>query len=225
VYGEPASQTVVDRWGGGGMLFRRALADAGYVVVSFDNRGTPAPKGAAWRKIIYGTVGDLSSRDQAAAVRALAARHSFIDRERVGVWGASGGGSNTLNAMFRFPDVFKVGVSVAPVPDQRLYDTIYQERYMGVPSTNAEGYRIGSPINFAEGLQGKLLLIHGTGDDNVHYQGTERLINRLVELGKPFDLMSYPNRTHALSEGRGTSTHLNQLIARYFLANLPPGGR
>jgi dipeptidyl-peptidase-4 len=225
VYGEPASQTVVDRWGGTGMLFRRALANAGYVVVSFDNRGTPAPKGAAWRKIIYGTVGDLSSKDQAAAVGALAARHAFIDRERVGVWGASGGGSNTLNAMFRFPDVFKVGVSVAPVPDQRLYDTIYQERYMGLPSTNAEGYRIGSPINFAEGLQGKLLLIHGTGDDNVHYQGTERLINRLVELGKPFDLMSYPNRTHALSEGRGTSTHLNQRIARFFLENLPAGPR
>lgn len=225
VYGEPASQTVVDRWGGSGMLFRRALANAGYIVVSFDNRGTPAPKGAAWRKIIYGTVGDLSSRDQAAAVRALAARHAFVDRDRVGVWGASGGGSNTLNAMFRFPDVFKVGVSVAPVPDQRLYDTIYQERYMGLPQTNAEGYRIGSPINFAEGLQGKLLVIHGTGDDNVHYQGTERLINKLVELGKPFDVMVYPNRTHALSEGRGTSTHLNQLIARYFLDNLPPGPR
>ena len=225
VYGEPASQTVVDRWGGAGMLFRRALANAGYVVVSFDNRGTPAPKGAAWRKIIYGTVGDLSSKDQAAAVRALAARHPFIDRDRVGVWGASGGGSNTLNAMFRFPDVFKVGVSVAPVPDQRLYDTIYQERYMGLPTTNAEGYRIGSPINFAEGLQGKLLIIHGTGDDNVHYQGTERLINRLVELGKPFDVMVYPNRTHALSEGRGTSKHLNQRIARFFLENLAPGPR
>jgi dipeptidyl-peptidase-4 len=225
VYGEPASQTVVDRWGSAGMLFRRALANAGYVVVSFDNRGTPAPKGAAWRKIIYGTVGDLSSKDQAAAVRALTARHPFIDRDRVGIWGASGGGSNTLNAMFRFPDVFKIGVSVAPVPDQRLYDTIYQERYMGLPTTNAEGYRIGSPIGFAEGLQGKLLIIHGTGDDNVHYQGTERLINRLVELGKPFDVMVYPNRTHALSEGRGTSKHLNQRIARFFLENLPPGPR
>ena len=223
VYGEPASQTVVDRWGGAGMLFRRALANAGYVVVSFDNRGTPAPKGAAWRKVIYGTVGDLSSKEQAAAVRALAARHSFIDRDRVGIWGASGGGSNTLNAMFRFPDVFKVGVSVAPVPDQRLYDTIYQERYMGLPTTNAEGYRVGSPINFAEGLKGKLLVIHGTGDDNVHYQGTERLINRLVELGKPFDVMVYPNRTHALSEGRGTSRHLNSRIARFFLENLAPG--
>ena len=112
VYGEPASQTVVDRWGGGRMLFHRALADAGYVVVSVDNRGTPAPKGAAWRKVVYGTVGDLSSREQNAAVRALAAKYSFIDRDRVGIWGWSGGGSNTLNAMFRYPDTFQVGVSV-----------------------------------------------------------------------------------------------------------------
>ena len=223
VYGEPASQTVVDRWGGGRMLFHRALAEAGYIVLSVDNRGTPAPKGAAWRKVIYGTVGDLSSREQNAAINALAVRFAFIDRARVGVWGWSGGGSNTLNAMFRFPDTFHVGVSVAPVPDQRLYDTIYQERYMGLPKDNAEGYRIGSPINFAEGLKGKLLVVHGTGDDNVHAQGTERLVNRLIELGKPFDLMMYPNRTHAIAEGKGTSTHIYRLIARHFLQNLPPG--
>jgi dipeptidyl-peptidase-4 len=223
VYGEPASQTVVDRWGGSRMLFHRALADAGYIVLSVDNRGTPAPKGAAWRKIVYGTVGDLSSRDQNAAINALAGKHPFIDRTRIGIWGWSGGGSNTLNAMFRFPDTFHVGVSVAPVPDQRLYDTIYQERYMGLPQDNAEGYRTGSPINFAEGLKGKLLVIHGTGDDNVHAQGTERLVNRLIELGKPFDLMMYPNRTHAIAEGKGTTAHIYRLIARYFLQNLPPG--
>jgi len=225
VYGEPASQTVVDRWGGSRALFNRALANEGYLVLSFDNRGTPAPKGTAWRKVVYGTVGDLSSKEQAAAVRAFAASHPFVDRDRVGIWGWSGGGSNTLNAMFRFPDVFKVGVSVAPVPDQRLYDTIYQERYMGLPQDNVEGYRVGSPINFADGLKGKLLVIHGSGDDNVHYQGTERLVNRLVELGKPFDLMAYPNRTHAISEGPGTSLHIHTLIARYFLDHLPPGPR
>ena len=223
VYGEPASQTVVNRWGGGRMLFHRALADAGYVVVSFDNRGTPAPKGARWRKVVYGSVGDLSSKDQDAAIRALAARHAFIDGTRIGVWGWSGGGSNTLNAMFRFPGTYHVGVSVAPVPDQRLYDTIYQERYMGLPRDNDEGYRIGSPIHFAEGLKGKLLLVHGTGDDNVHAQGTERLVNRLVALGKPFDAMMYPNRTHSISEGAGTTTHIHRLIARYFLEHLPPG--
>jgi dipeptidyl-peptidase-4 len=225
VYGEPFDLTVTDRWAGNTALFNRALADAGYVVVSFDNRGTPAPKGTAWRKAIFGSVGDLSSRDQNAAIKALAAQHRFIDSDRIGVWGWSGGGSNTLNAMFRFPDTYMVGVAVAPAPDQRLYDTIYQERYMGRPDDNVDGYRRGSPINFAEGLKGPLLIVHGTGDDNVHAQGTERLVNRLVELGKPFDLMMYPNRTHTISEGPGTTPHLYRLIARYFLEHLPPGPR
>jgi dipeptidyl-peptidase-4 len=220
VYGEVASQTVLDAWGGSRALFHRALANEGYIIVSVDNRGTPGPKGVAWRKIVYGTIGDLSSKDQAAAVGAMAARYPFIDRTRVGIYGHSGGGSNTLNAMFRFPDTYKAGVSSAPVADQKLYDTIYQERYMGLPKDNSEGYRIGSPINFAEGLKGKLLLVHGSGDDNVHYQNTERLVNRLVQLGKRFDLMVYPNRTHALSEGPGTSLHFYSLIARYFFEHL-----
>jgi len=223
VYGEPASQTVMDQWGGSGILFHRALAEAGYIVLSVDNRGTPAPKGAAWRKVIYGAVGDLASKEQAAAMRALAAKYPFIDASRIGVWGWSGGGTNTLNAMFRFGDIYKVGVSVAPVPDQKLYDTIYQERYMGLPSTNADGYKLGSAINFADGLKGKLLIIHGSGDDNVHYQGTERLFNKLIELGKPFDVMVYPNRTHSISEGAGTSVHVYKRIARYFIENLPAG--
>ena len=221
VYGEVASQTVRDRWGGSTGLFHRALADAGYVVVSFDNRGTPAPKGADWRKVVYGSLGDLSGKEQAAAMRALAAKYSFVDPNRMGIWGWSGGGSSALHAMFRFADVYKVGVAIAPVADQQLYDTIYQERYMGLPKDNADGYRIASAINFADGLKGKLLIVHGTGDDNVHYQGTERLINRLVELGKPFDMMAYPNRTHAIAEGPGTTPHLYHLIARYFVENLP----
>jgi dipeptidyl-peptidase-4 len=225
VYGEPAGQTVNDSWGGSQLLFHRALAEAGYIIISIDNRGTPAPRGTQWRKIIYGTVGDLSSKEQAAAVRALIAKHSFLDGDRVGVWGWSGGGTNTLNAMFRFPEVYKVGVSVAPVPDQRLYDTIYQERYMGLPQENAAGYKVGSAINFAAGLQGKLLIVHGSGDDNVHAQGTEVLINKLIELGKPFDSMIYPNRTHSISEGAGTTPHVYKLIARYFYTNLPAGAR
>ena len=220
VYGEVAGQTVLDSWGGNRMLFHRALANEGYIIASVDNRGTPAPKGAAWRKIVYGTLGDLSSKEQAAAVRAMIEKYPFLDRTRAGIWGWSGGGSNTLNAMFRFPDVYKTGVAVAPMPDQKLYDTIYQERYMGLPADNAKGYRLGSPINFAEGLKGKLLIVHGSGDDNVHYQGTERLVNRLVELGKPFDLMVYPNRTHAIDEGKGTTLHLYNLIARYIREHL-----
>ena len=225
VYGEPAGTTVNDRWGGTGMLFHRAIADEGYLVASFDNRGTPALKGAAWRKVVYGTVGELSAKEQAAAIRKLASERPYIDADRIAIYGSSGGGSNTLNAMFRYPDVYTAGMAIAPVADQRLYDTIYQERYMGLPQENEAGYKAGSPIHFAEGLRGRLLIVHGTGDDNVHYQGTELLINRLVELGKSFDVMIYPNRTHALSEGPGTMLHLRRLIARYLLEHLPPGDR
>src|SRR5215469_484460 len=223
IYGEPAGQTVVDAWDGEGGLFHRHVAQEGYIIVSVDNRGTPAPRGREWRKIIYGSVGVLSSKEQAAALRKLEQTYSFLDRERVAIWGWSGGGTNTLNLMFRSPDLYKVGMSVAPVPDQRLYDTIYQERYMGLPQENTSGYRSGSAINFADGLQGHLLIVHGSGDDNVHFQGTELLVNRLVELGKPFDFMDYPGRTHSLSEGGGSHYHLFSLLARYLEEHFPPG--
>ena len=225
VYGEPAGQTVLDRWFGTTELWHRMLADQGYVVASVDNRGTPAPRGRAWRKIVYGRVGVLSSREQADAVRALTRVRPYLDSTRVAIWGWSGGGSSTLQAMFRFPEVYQVGMSVAPVPDQRLYDTIYQERYMGLPSENGEGYRLASPITFADGLRGRLLLVHGSGDDNVHYQGSERLVNRLVTLGKQFDFMAYPNRSHCICEGRGTTQHIYTLLTRYLLEHLPAGGR
>ena len=131
----------------------------------------------------------------------------------------------TLNLMFRHPDLYDVGMAVAPVPDQRLYDAIYQERYSGTLPRYAEGYRKGSPINFAEGLKGDLLIVHGTGDDNVHYQGTQELINRLVELDKPFTMMAYPNRTHGIFEGPGTTLHLRNLLTSYLEEHMPPGGR
>jgi dipeptidyl-peptidase-4 len=216
---------VADRWGGNLTLFHRYLASLGYLVVSFDNSGTPAPRGRAWRKAVYGSVGVLSSEQQAAALRSLARTSAFVDLDRVAVWGWSGGGTNTLNLMFRHPDLYKVGMAVAPVADQRLYDSIYQERYMGLPQQNADGYTRGSAINFADGLKGDLLIVHGSGDDNVHYQGTELLVNRLIELGKPFDFMTYPARTHAISEGPGTSVHLFRLLARYLTGHLPPGPR
>jgi dipeptidyl-peptidase 4 len=223
VYGEPAAQTVMDHWDGGNGIFHRVMAQDGYIIVSFDNRGTPAPKGRSWRKVIYGSVGVLSSKEQALALQTLERSRPYLDANRVAVWGRSGGGSNTLNLMFRHPEIYKVGMAVAPVPDQRLYDSIYQERFMGLPHDNVEGYKAGSAINFAEGLQGKLLLVHGSGDDNVHYQGTELLVNRLIELGKPFDFMTYPGRTHALVEGAGTAYHLYSLLARYLEEHLPPG--
>jgi dipeptidyl-peptidase 4 len=225
VYGEPADTTVRDQWDQLHGLHHHLVASEGYIVVSVDNRGTPAPRGREWRKMIYGSVGVLSSKEQAAALVALEHTRPFIDADRVAVWGWSGGGSNTLNLMFRSPDLYKVGICVAPVPDQRLYDTIYQERYMGLPQQNVDGYRAGSPINFAEGLRGKLLLVHGTGDDNVHFQGSELLINRLIELGKPFEFMEYPSRTHAINEGPGTTLHLYSLLIRYLEEHLPAGPR
>ena len=223
VYGEPWSLTVNDSYAGFGYLWHTMLTQRGYIVASIDPRGTPSPKGRDWRKVVYGQIGVHAARDVAEGVQALTARHDWIDPARVGIWGWSGGGSQTLNAMFRYPDVFAVGMAVAPVPDQKLYDTIYQERYMGLPQDNPEGYAAGSPITHADGLEGDLLIVHGTGDDNVHYQGTERLINRLVELNKPFTMMAYPNRSHGIYEGRGTRRHLYEMMTRYLGDNLPAG--
>jgi len=222
VYGDPAGQTVRDNWFGPRHLWHMVLTQKGFVVASVDNRGTRAPRGREWRKSIYGAVGVLGSRDQSDALAAMAKRWDYIDTDRIGVWGHSGGGSMTLNLMFRFPHQYHVGISRAPVADQRLYDSIYQERYSGLLDEYEEGYRQGSPITFASQLEGKLLLIHGTGDDNVHYQGTERLINELVKHNRQFDFMSYPNRSHSLDEGEGTELHMYTLMTNYFVEHLRP---
>ncbi|MFC2132985.1 S9 family peptidase [Bacteroidota bacterium] len=219
VYGEPAGQTVLDRWGRNSSLWHQMLAQQGYIIMSVDGRGTPAPRGSEWIKCTYKQVGIVSSADHAAAVGEIC-KLSYVDATRIGIWGWSGGGSNTLNAILRYPDLYKMGISVAPVPDQRLYDTIYQERYMGLPVDNEEGYRLGSPITFAHQLKGNLLLIHGTGDDNVHYQGTERLMNEFIKHNKMFSLMSYPNRSHSIREGEGTSRHLYETMTLYLMNNL-----
>lgn len=224
VYSEPAGQTVVDRWGGSTYLWHVMLSQEGYIVISVDNRGTPSPRGRAWRKSIYKKIGQLNPADQAAAVRVIR-EWSFVDPDRIGVWGWSGGGSATLNAMLQYPDLYKTGMSVAPVPDQHLYDTIYQERYMGLPQDDDEPFIKGSPITYAKNLKGNLLIVHGTGDDNVHYQGTERLINELVKYNKPFTMMAYPNRSHGIYEGPGTTLHLRELLTRYLRTNLPAGPR
>ncbi len=223
VYGEPGGQTVADRWGGNGYLWHLMLTQSGYVVISIDNRGTAAPRGHDWRKIVYENIGPIASEDQAAAARQIL-DWGYIDPERVAIWGWSGGGSMTLNMLFRSPEIYKTGISVAPVPDQRYYDTIYQERYSGHPAQSPESYEQGSPITFADRLEGNLLVIHGTGDDNVHYQGTEALINKLIANGKKFSMMAYPNRTHGISEGEGTTRHLYGLMTDYLYQHAPPGG-
>lgn len=216
VYGEVAGQTVRDAWLGLRHMWHLLMSQKGYIVASVDNRGTPSLRGRDFRKALYGGIGILSSRDQADSQKAIQERWEFIDGERVGIWGHSGGGSMTLNMMFRYPEQYKVGVSRAPVPDQRLYDAIYQERYSGLLDEYADGYEQGSPITHAKNLEGTLLLIHGTGDDNVHYQGSERLIDEFVRHNKKFDFLPYPNRAHSISEREGTRLHLHSTMSDYF---------
>ncbi len=225
VYGEPAGRTVRNAWGGRYYLWHLMLAQQGYLVMSVDNRGTTAPRGREWRKCIYRQVGILASADQAAATRAICERWPYVDRERIGIWGWSGGGSMSLNAIFRYPKLYHTAMAIAFVCNQRYYDTIYQERYMGLPDDNPEGYEYGSPITYAHQLEGNLLLIYGTGDDNCHYQNAEVLVNKLVAENKRFTIMPYPNRTHNLDEGPNTSRHLYELMTWFLNENLPPGPR
>jgi dipeptidyl-peptidase-4 len=205
--------------------YHRVIADLGYIVVSIDNRGTPCPKGAAWRRAVAGSLGPLSTEEQATALKELGRTRPYVDLSRVGIWGWSGGGSNTLNAMFRRPDTYHVGIAVAPKPQPHLYNAWFQEIYMKTQEVNPEGYQKSAPINFAEGLKGNLLIVHGSGETNTHIQITEGLVDRLIELGKQFDFMVYPNRNHGIREGTGTPLHLRIHMVRYLLRHLPPGPR
>ncbi|MDF1861221.1 MAG: DPP IV N-terminal domain-containing protein [Verrucomicrobiales bacterium] len=223
VYGEPHAQTVLDRWSNSSSDYHRAVAELGYLIVSIDNRGTPAPKGAAWRREVFGSLGPLSTEEQAAGLKEMARTRSYIDLSRVGIWGWSGGGSNTLNAMFRKPDTYHVGIAVVPKPQPHLYNAWFQEIYMETRETNPEGYQKAAAINYADGLKGNLLIIHGSGETNTHLQIVEGLVDRLIELGKPFDFMAYPNRNHGISEGKGTSLHMRLHMVRYLLTHLRPG--
>jgi len=226
VYTEPWGQTVKDAYGAGrNHMYLGDMAADGYIYISIDNRGTPVPKGRDWRKIAYRNIGQVNIRDQAMAARALFKKYAFIDTSRVAVWGWSGGGSATLNLMFQYPDIYKTGIAIAAVGNQLTYDNIYQERYMGLPQENREDFIKGSPITYAKNLQGNLLYIHGTGDDNVHYSNAEMLINELVKYNKPFQLMAYPNRTHSINEGKGTTQHLRALYTSYLREHCPPGAR
>lgn len=219
VYGEPAAATVQDSWSGG-ELWHQYLSQKGYLVISIDNRGTKTPRGRAWRKSIYGQIGLLASEDQSKAARRIFTMYSFVDTSRVGIWGWSGGGQMTLNCMFRYPEIYKTGLAVSFVSDQRLYDATYQERYMGLLRDNPKGYHDGSPLYFAGNLKGKLMIIHGTGDDNVHYQSFEMLVNELIRNNKQFDMMSYPMRSHGIYERENTSLHLRETMERFWKENL-----
>jgi dipeptidyl-peptidase-4 len=224
VYGEPAGSTVQDSWGSED-LWHQYMAQQGYIIMSIDNRGTKVPRGAEFRKSIYRQIGILASHDQMKAARKICSMFEYVDPERLGIWGWSGGGQMTLNCLFRYPEVYKTGIAVSFVSDQRLYDNIYQERYMGLPDDNEDGYRNGSPVNFARNLRGNLMIIHGTADDNVHYQSFEMLVNELVKNNKMFTMMSYPMRSHSISERENTTLHMRETMAKYWKENLTPGGR
>jgi dipeptidyl-peptidase-4 len=225
VYGEPHAQTVLDEWGAAQIDFHRVIADLGYLVVSIDNRGTPAPKGAAWRRAVFGSLGPLSTDEQEAGLKELGRLLPYVDLSRVGIWGWSGGGSNTLNALFRKPDSYHVGIAVVPKPQPHLYNAWFQEIFMRTREVNPDGYLRAAAIQYADGLKGDLLIVTGSGETNTHIQIIEGLVDRLIELGKRFDYMVYPNRDHGLREGNGTVVHVRMLIIRYLLEHLPAGAR
>jgi len=225
VYTEPWGAEVKDTYGTGkNRLYKGSMPDDGYIYICVDNRGTPAPKGRAWRKSIYRKIGRLNISDQALAAKEIM-KWSFVDKDRIAVWGWSGGGTATLNLMFQYPDIYKTGIAIAAVGNQLTYDNIYQERYMGLPQENREDFVKGSPITYAKNLKGNLLYIHGTGDDNVHYANAEMLVNELIKHNKQFQLMSYPNRTHGISEGEGTTLHLSTLYTTFLKEHCPPGAK
>ena len=224
-YSEPAGQTGVNRYGAGNnSLYDGNLGEDGYVYVTFDGRGTPSPKGRAWRKAIYRNIGRINVRDMAMGAKAVFEKYEFIDTSRVAVHGWSGGGTATLNCLFQYPEIFHTGIAAAAVANQLTYDNIYQERYMGDPKESYQDYIDGSPIKYAKNLKGNLLYIHGTGDDNVHYQNAEMLANELIKHKKVFYMLSYPNRSHGIRED-GAYPHVRLMFTDFLRKNCPPGGR
>jgi dipeptidyl-peptidase-4 len=225
VYTEPAAALVVDRHNATFCpVYPGDLANDGYIYISLDNRGTPAPKGASWRKAIYRKIGQLNIRDQAQAALQII-KWPFVDTSRIAVWGWSGGGSATLNLMFQYPEIYKTGIAVAALGNLETYDNIYIERYMGNPLETKTDYVKGSAITYASRLHGNLLYIHGSGDDNVHFDNAEMLLNELIKYNKTFQFMEYPNRTHSISEGQGTRDHLKNLFKNYLNTHCPGGAK
>ncbi len=217
VYGGPGSQTVTDAWGGSQYLWHQMLAQDGYLVASVDNRGTGA-RGAKFKKMTYLHLGRYESADQIAAARWFA-RQPFVNPDRIGIWGWSYGGYMTSRTMLLGGSLFKAALAVAPVTDWRFYDTIYTERYMRTPEENVAGYDEGAVLGYADSLKGGFLLVHGTGDDNVHFQNSVRLIERLEAANKQFDMRIYPNKTHAIA-GATTRENLYGLFTSWLKKNL-----
>jgi dipeptidyl-peptidase-4 len=213
VYGGPRAPTIRDAWGDsrGRDLFHQYLAQKGYVVASIDDRAS-SRLGHRYEATLRHAYGPTALKDHLFGVEQLASM-DFIDGERVGIWGWSGGGFSTCFALTHSKR-FKVGIAVAPVTDWRLYDSIYTERYMGLPEANVAAYNAASAVKAAKDLSGRLLLVHGTADDNVHLQNTIQMIDALIEAGKPYDLQVYPGKTHSI-HGAAARLHLFRAIERY----------
>lgn len=220
-YSGPGSQQVLDKWGigsfGDGGMFEAYMCDKGYIMVCVDGRGTGG-RGAAFEKCTYLFLGVKESEDQVETARYLGTL-PYVDGSRIGIWGWSFGGYNTLMSMSDGSGAFKAGVAIAAPSDWRFYDTVYTERFMRTPKENGDGYNAGSAISRASKLQGKLLLIHGTADDNVHYQNAAEYSEALVQANKQFDMQVYTNRNHSIFGGN-TRNHLMNRMANFFLENL-----
>jgi len=218
-YGGPGAQYVRDAWSNERQLFDQILVRQGFAVLKVDNRGM-ANRGKAFALPIKNHLGLVELADQMAAVQQALEQYPQLDGSRMGFWGWSYGGYFTLYTMEK-AHAFKAGVSVAPVTDWRNYDSIYTERYLGLPGDNDEGYHNSSPVNFAADLHGNLLEVHGTSDDNVHLQNTIQMTNALVNAGKPFQLMLYPRKTHSIA-GKAARIDLFRRIEDHFEQNLAP---
>jgi dipeptidyl-peptidase-4 len=217
VYGGPGHNEVIDSWGGSNYMYHQLLAQKGYIVVSVDPRGTMY-RGADFKKSTYLQLGKLEIEDVILTAKELQ-KLPYIAADRIGIQGWSYGGFMSSLAITKGADQFKMAIAVAPVTNWKFYDNIYTERFMRTPKENESGYNDNSPINFVSQLKGKYLLIHGSGDDNVHYQNTMEMINALVKADKQFDLFIYPNRNHGIYGGN-TRNHLYNMMLNFTLDNL-----
>jgi dipeptidyl-peptidase-4 len=217
VYGGPGRNMVVDQWDGLYLYWHQLLAQQGVIIVAVDNRGTEY-RGAKFKKCTYGQMGKLESADQIDVAKYLGTQ-PYVDKSRIGIWGWSYGGYMSSLCLAVGADVFKMAIAVAPVTNWRFYDSIYTERYMGLPKDNAKGYDAFSPVNNMDKMTGKLLLIHGTGDDNVHFQNSVELVNVLVEKNKQYEFYMYPDRNHGI-RGGNTSMHLFTKMTNFIQSNL-----
>ena len=219
VYGGPGNQQVTNSYGGSDYFWYHMLAEKGYVVFCFDGRGTGG-RGAAFKKQTYGDLGRMECEDAIEAARWLG-QQSWVDPDRIGIWGWSFGGYLSTLALLKGNDVFKMAIAVAPVMNWRYYDNIYTERFLGLPKDNPKGYDNNSPLNFADRLQGNYLLIHGTGDDNVHFQNSAEMVEKLEEAGKQFEFRIYPNKNHSIYDNTGkTRLNLYQLMTDFIFRKL-----